>query len=135
MIRASIYGRLGADPIERQTRNGKAMATANLAVNAGRPDQDDITEWFNLISFGKVAETLMRHFKGDLISVMGELSKSRFTGQDGQERENWSLKVDSILSAQTVRPGGKKKKPEPSPAPADVKADAESPFDDPIPSW
>jgi len=33
MIRASVYGRLGGDPVERQTRNGKAMVTASLAVN------------------------------------------------------------------------------------------------------
>ncbi len=48
MIRASIYGRLGADPVERTTRNGKEMVTASLAVNAGRPDvgEDRVWNWF-----------------------------------------------------------------------------------------
>ncbi len=106
MIRASIYGRLGADPVERQTRNGKAMVTASLAVSAGRPDADEETVWFSLAAFGRTAETLARHAKGDLLAAMGPLHRTRFTGRDGQEREGWSLNVDAIVSARTVRPGG-----------------------------
>ncbi len=135
MIRASVYGRLGADPVERQRKNGGAMATVSIAVDAARPDADTETVWFSLIAFGKNGEALLRHHKGDLISVMGTVTRSRFTGQDGQKRENWSLKVDSILSAQTVRPGRKKKKPEQAPEPADDLTAAGQPFDDPVPGW
>lgn len=137
MIRASVYGRLGADPVERKTKNGDVMATANLAVQAGR--DHDQTQWFNLIAFGKTGEALMRHAKGDLLGAMGPLYKSRYTS-NGEEREGWSLTCESIVSAQTVRPGGgKKKNPESAPAPADEPADepadAETPFDDPMPDW
>ena len=64
MIRASIYGRLGADPVERETRNGKEMVTVSLAVNAGRPDvveethtsvSDDPTSLTTLCSTGSLA--------------------------------------------------------------------------------
>ncbi len=116
MIRASIYGRLGADPVERQTKNGKVMVTASLAVSAGRPDADQETQWFNLIAFGRAAEALARHAKGDLLAAMGPLHRTRFTGRDGQEREGWSLTAESIVSARTVRPGSGRKHAETAPA-------------------
>ncbi len=134
MIRASLYGRLGGDPVERETRNGKTMVTASLAVSAGRPDADEETVWFSLAAFGRTADALARHVKGDLLGAMGSLHRSRFTGRDGQERESWSLTVDSIVSARTVRPTGNRKRTQPAattvvaPSPNDG-----APFDDPLP--
>ena len=134
MIRASVYGRLGADPVERETRNGKAMVTASLAVNAGRPDADEETVWFSLAAFGRTAETLARHAKGDLLAAMGPLHRTRFTGRDGQEREAWNLTVESIVSARTVRPSGGRKRAETvKAAPAGASASNGAPFNDPIP--
>ncbi len=134
MIRASIYGRLGADPVERETRNGKAMVTVSLAVSAGRPDADEETVWFSLAAFGRAAETLARHAKGDLLAAMGPLHRTRFTGRDGQERQGWSLTVESVVSARTVRPGGGRKRAEAAkPAPAGASAGNGTPFNDPIP--
>ena len=134
MIRASIYGRLGADPVERETRNGKAMVTVSLAVSAGRPDADEETVWFSLAAFGRAAETLARHAKGDLLAAMGPLHRTRFTGRDGQEREGWSLTVESVVSARTVRPGGARKRAGTAKAaPAGASAGNGTPFNDPIP--
>jgi single-strand DNA-binding protein len=133
MIRASIYGRLGADPVERETRTGKAMATASLAVSAGRHDAGKETVWFNLAAFGRAGKDLMRHQKGDLIACIGPLYRSRYTARDDQERESWSLTVEAIVSARTVRPsGGRKRLTEAKPA-ADTSPDDGRPFDDPIP--
>lgn len=134
MIRASLYGRLGGDPVERQTRNDAEMVTVSLAVSAGRPDADEETQWFNLIAFGRAAKDLARHAKGDLVGCMGPLTKNRYTAHNGQEREGWSLTVESIVSARTVRPGGGRKRAETAkPAPAGASADNGRPFDDPIP--
>ena len=55
MIKAAVYGRLGADPVERKTRNGKDMATASLAVNVARYDEDEDTLWVSVAAFGKWA--------------------------------------------------------------------------------
>ena len=130
MIRASIFGRLGTDPVERTTRNGKSMVTASVAVSAGRPDAGEETVWFSLAAFGRAAEALARHVKGDLLAAMGPLYRSRFTGRDGTEREGWSLTVEAIVSARTVRPSGGRKRAETAkPAPADGGA----PFNDPLP--
>ncbi len=134
MITASLYGRLGGDPVERQTKNGKEMVTVSLAVNAGRPDVGEETQWFNLVAFGRAAKDMMRHAKGDLVACMGIVTKNRYTTRDGQERESWSLNVDAIVSARTVRPGGGRKRAGATPDAADVTADnGGAPFNDPIP--
>ena len=137
MIRASIYGRLGGDPVERQTRAGKTFTTASLAVNVARPGDDDDTEWFDLAAFGRQADELMRHAKGELVAVMGSLTRRRYTGRDGNERESWSLTVESILSARTVRPGGGRKRTSNTDQPTDAQPASAAPgagdFDDDIP--
>jgi single-strand DNA-binding protein len=108
MIRASIYGRLGRDPEQRQTRTGNPMATASLAVDVRRADGPDDIEWISLVAFGKVAEELARHSRGDGLAAMGLMTRSRFTGRVGEERAGWSLAVDAIVSARTVRSGAKR---------------------------
>ena len=65
MICASVYGRLGADPVERQTKNDKLMVTATIAVDVARHDADADTVWFGLVAFGRAAEALARHVKGE----------------------------------------------------------------------
>ncbi len=134
MIQASIYGRLGADPVERETRNGKAMVTASLAVNAGRPDADEETVWISLAAFGRAGKALARHAKGDLVAAMGALYRKRFIGRAGVEREGWSLTVEAIVSARTVRPsGGRKRTESATRASPGSPTDDRAPFDDAIP--
>ena len=134
MIRASVYGRLGAEPFERQTRNGKMMITVSLAVSAGRPDAGEETVWISLAAFGRAAETLARHQKGDLLAAIGPLYRTRFTGRDGTDREGWSLTVEALVSPRAVRPsGGRKRTKGAKPAPAGASAGNGAPFNDPIP--
>ena len=109
MIRASIYGRLGGDPVERETRNSKAMATASLAVNVSRAGADEDTAWFSLAAFGKTGEALLRHCKGDLLAAMGTITRRKYTDRSGVDREGWALTCEQIVSARTVRPGGTRK--------------------------
>ena len=135
MIRASIYGRIGGDPVERTTRNDKVMVTTSIAVNAARNSAEQETVWISLAAFGRAAEVLARHQKGDLLATMGPLHRTRFTGRDGTEREGWSLTVEAIMSARTVRPTGGRKRGEaqlPS-APATASPDDGAPLNDDIP--
>ena len=134
MIHAAVHGRVGDNPIKRQTRGGKTMVTASLAVNAGRPDVGEEVVWLSLAAFGRAAEALARHVKGDLLGAMGRLYHVRYTTRDGAARQGWSLTVDAIVSARSVRPGGGRKRTESAkPAPAGTPADDGVPFDDTIP--
>ena len=66
MIQASLYGRMGRDPQTRQTKSGATMTTTSIAVDAtpGNHDGDQETVWFQVLAFGKVADTLTRHSDG-----------------------------------------------------------------------
>ncbi len=79
----SAYGRLVADPETRTTGKGTSMAMARLAVslpcNAAADGQ--ATFWLGVIAFGKQADALAKHQKGDLVSVVGNMQINQWTGQ------------------------------------------------------
>lgn len=77
-----------------------------------------------MLCFGRAAETLARHRKGDLVSLAGRVSMNRWIGKDGGEREQLQVIADTAISARTVRPGVARKK-------KDVQQD-DAPFDDPV---
>jgi single-strand DNA-binding protein len=101
MIRAAMNGRVGGDPVAR-TDTGKNMTTASLAVNAGRAGGRN-EEWFSLVSFGVITTELLRHQKGNLASLSGQLFRRSFRSRDGQGRTDWSSTIDLVVSARTVR--------------------------------
>lgn len=107
----AAYGRLGADPVQRQSQAGKPWATASLAVQIGEGD-DAPPQWFQLVAFGRVAETLAGHAKGDLVSVAGKLQLNRWQDRDGKDHERLQILADAVLSARSVRPGGRKREAE-----------------------
>lgn len=100
----AAYGRLGADPVQRTSQAGKTWATATIAVTTGEDDAPPL--WLAVVAFGKVAEALARHTKGDLISVGGRLQVNRWRSQDGQDREQLQVITDTVVSSKAVRPGG-----------------------------
>ena len=109
----AVYGRLGSDPREHETRKGGAMATASLAVDVpdrtqGAEEGATETLWLRVTAFGRVAQDLAGHAKGDPVSVSGRLQFSRWTDRDGDEREQWAIVADALVSARTVRPGGRR---------------------------
>lgn len=108
MMHSAAYGRLGQDPREIETRSGKMMTVASLAVDIG--DEEGGPEWLGLVAFGTVAEQLSRHGKGDCLSASGRLQRNRYTTRAGEERCQLQIVCDSVVSARTVRPGGGRKR-------------------------
>ena len=110
MIQAAVYGRLGKDPQTRTTKTDAVMATTSIAVDMTPHNaEDQEIQWFNVVSFGRVAETLARHYKGDLVSMSGKVVLNRWEGPDGVEREQFQIIADSVVSAKSVRSGGRKR--------------------------
>ncbi len=122
MLQAAIHGRLGRDPQPRHTSTGNPMTVASVAVDVTPHNTEtEETLWVTVVTFGRLAEQLARHKKGEMLSAAGRLTLKRWTGNDGQERINWELTADSLVSARTVRPGGGKRKARqehPAPEPA-----------------
>ena len=62
----SAYSSAGRDcPRAIQTKTCIAMAAAILAVTLqGRSEDDQHTQWLDVLTFGRVAEDLIRHQRG-----------------------------------------------------------------------
>lgn len=103
----ALYGRLGSDPVQRQSQAGNPWATASLAVDLSK-DEDGGPTWFGVVAFGRTAETLCKQSKGDLVSISGRLQLNRFRDKDAQDREQLQVVADVVISARSVRPGGRK---------------------------
>lgn len=136
MLQAVLYGRLGKDAQAIPTKSGNPMTAANVAVDVS-PRDTDSTIWVRVIAFGKVAEALARHAKGETLAAAGRLELTKWTADDGTERESWQMVADTVQSARTVRPnagaggskgngGTAKRSPKPDPS-------GSLPFDDHIP--
>ncbi|HCM2992089.1 TPA: single-stranded DNA-binding protein [Klebsiella aerogenes] len=71
------YGRLLADPQTRTTGKGTNMAMARqpVALPYNAEGNGEATFWLGVIAFGKQADTLAKHSKGDLASVAGIMTR------------------------------------------------------------
>lgn len=105
MLQAMLYGRLGKDAQAIPTKSGNPMTAVNIAVDVS-PRDAEATVWVRVIAFGKVAEALARHSKGETLAAAGRLELTKWTADDGTERESWQMIADTIQSARTVRPAG-----------------------------
>lgn len=120
----AFHGRLGGDPRTIETKTGKSMTVASVAVDAG--DTGDPALWVGIVAFGRLADELRRHHKGDMLSAAGRVQVRQYTGSDGEARQQLQIVADALLSARTVRPAGTRQRlPAPDAPPRD-------PFDDPI---
>ncbi len=126
----AIYGRLGRDPYSIETKNGKPMAVVNVAVEIGR-DGEGEPLWIGILCFGRVAEDLLRHQKGDLLSAFGRLQRRTWKGTEGEDREQLQIVAETVISARTTRPAkvgnSKPANADPGPDPDTSPADAAAP--------
>lgn len=103
-MQAAVYGRVGQEPRSIDTKSGKAMAVTSIAVAID--DHDAPPLWVGVVAFGRVAEDLLRHAKGDLVSVSGRVQRNSWTSPSGEKREQLQVVADALVSSRTVRPSG-----------------------------
>ncbi|EOS1793764.1 single-stranded DNA-binding protein [Escherichia coli] len=108
----AAYGRLVDDPQVKQTSKGTPMTLARMAVSlpCSQAQDGQATLWLSVLTFGKQADQLAGHEKGNVISVSGTMQVSQWTGQNGETRQGYQVIADSVISAKTVRPGGSRRK-------------------------
>ncbi|CAD5861793.1 putative prophage single stranded DNA-binding protein [Escherichia coli] len=108
----AAYGRLIDDPQTKQTSKGTPMTLARMAVSlpCSQAQDGQATLWLSVLAFGKQADQLAGHEKGNVISVSGTMQVSQWTGQNGETRQGYQLIADSVISAKTARPGGNRRR-------------------------
>ncbi len=118
--RVTLLGRLGADPIRRETQNGRAVVQFPVAtarryrVNDGAGDGEandasqkptewhEETQWHRVVVWGKQAEACAQYLKkGQPIYVEGSLRSRKFEDQEGVERYSFEVHAEtfSFISA------------------------------------
>jgi len=86
-----IIGRLGKDPEMRYTPGGSPVTTFSVATGRqwkdGNGDMREETEWFNVVTWNKLAEICNEHLrKASRVYVEGRLQTRQWQDQDGQTR-------------------------------------------------
>ena len=90
-------GNLTKDPVRRETKNGRPIASFSIAMNKDWRDKNgqerkDVT-FMDVVVFGPQAEPCLKYLqKGSPVFVQGEIKITNYTGKDNVQR----------LSVQTV---------------------------------
>ena len=88
MNKVVLMGRLTRDPEVRYSQGDNAMAIArySLAVDRrfGRNNDDNNTDFINIVAFGKAGEFAEKYFrKGTKVLVTGRIQTGSYTNKDG----------------------------------------------------
>lgn len=108
-----LIGRLTADPIVRETKQGTKVAHFSLAVEAGK----DLVDFIPFEAWDKTAEFVERFtVKGQRIGVQGAIKSANYTDKDGNKRQTYTVRAARVFFCD----GKKHDKPE--------SGEAENPF-------
>lgn len=100
---ATLIGRLGKDPEIRKTESGKDCATFSVATDETYMDKNSnekktITDWHNLVCWGKNAEIAGKYLKkGSLVHITGKIRTRNYDDKDGIKRYVTEIIVDRFL--------------------------------------
>ncbi|HQU91892.1 MAG TPA: single-stranded DNA-binding protein [Pyrinomonadaceae bacterium] len=96
----SILGNAGRDATLKYSEKGTAVASFPIASNSyknGPEGRMQVTHWFNVVAFGKTAETLAEHVKkGTHLLVHGRLSFSPWSTDKGEPRSGAEVSLFSF---------------------------------------
>ena len=125
-----LIGRSGADPETGTAKSGTPYAKFGLATNAGWKDKEgqyhEVTEWHNVIAWGKLAELVARFVaKGKLIYLAGSLKTSKGE-KDGQKYQRTDIVMNDFQLLEATQPVA-------ADAPGEIPGALITPDDDDIP--
>ena len=98
MNKLTIIGNLTKDPELRTTATGLSVCTFTVAVNRrNRNDSDDQADFFRVTAWRELGELCARWLiKGRKVAVVGPVSVSTYTGQDGKTYANLEVMAQDV---------------------------------------
>lgn len=98
-----IIGRLGTDPVQRETKSGTAVVhfpvatTRRMRNGNGEGDFTEETQWHRIVAWGRQAETCAKYLKkGDSVFVEGSVRSQKYQGKDGAQRIAFEVHADRV---------------------------------------
>ncbi len=97
-----IIGHLGRDPEMRYTPSGRPVTTFTVACSrtwsSPEGDRHTETEWFNVVTWGNLAETCKQHLtKGKQVYIDGRLQTRRWEDSGGCKHASVEIVASEIL--------------------------------------
>jgi len=97
-----LIGRLGHDPEMRYTPSGRPLTKFQLAVNRSWKSADGEkkteTEWFNVITWGKLAEICNQYLtKGQQVYIEGRLHTRQWQDEEGSNHSSVEVIAKEML--------------------------------------
>ena len=97
-----VIGNLGRNPEMRYTPDGQAVTSFSLAATrtwmSGQGGRRDLTEWFNVVSWGSLAEICNQYLtKGRRVYVEGELRTRGWEQPDGNRHFRTELVANEMI--------------------------------------
>lgn len=116
--RLTIIGNLGKDPEMKYTPAGNPVTTFSVActeVFTSNEEKKQITEWFNVVAWNKLAETCNSYLnKGKQVYIEGKVRTKSWEGNDGQKHYKTEVIADKVIFL-GAREQGKEGKQEEAP--------------------
>ena len=107
MSNTILYGRVVRDIEVRYTNQNMAVARFSVAVNRRYQKDDKKADFFNIVSFGKKAETLSQYFhQGSRIVIYCHPQQEQYTKQDGTKVDTVVFILDEFDFVDTRAEGG-----------------------------
>jgi single-strand DNA-binding protein len=97
-----VIGYLGRDPEMRYTPSGRPVTTFSVATSrswhSGDGERHEETEWFNVVSWGSLAEICNQHLrKGDQVYIEGRLQTRRWEDSEGNKHFTTELVAKEMI--------------------------------------
>jgi single-strand DNA-binding protein len=117
-------GNLGKEPEMRFMPNGNAVCNFSIAISEKYKDktsgeQKEVTEWVNIVMFGKLAEIAGEYLgKGSKVYVEGKLKTEKYTDKNGVEKYTTKVvaeKMDMLSSKGESKPATSRPEAPPMP--------------------
>lgn len=120
MNQLTIIGNLTRDPESRTTQSGKQVCTFSVAIT--RRNDREKSDFFRVNAWGELGNNCAKYLaKGKKVCVVGSVSVSTYTTQNGETRANMEVFAEKVEFLSPASQGQQN-------APQAPKTDAQSGF-------
>jgi single-strand DNA-binding protein len=93
-----LTGNIGKKPEIKYTKEEKPVLTFSIAQNSKTKDDKKITEWYNIVVFDKLAETLSLYLEAGMpVLVKGVLKVNNYEDKDKNKRTKVYIVAHKVI--------------------------------------
>jgi single-strand DNA-binding protein len=106
--RVCLIGHLGKDPESQYLPSGNMVVHFSVATTEKRKDKEPITEWHNIVAFGKLAEICSEYLKkGSFVYVEGRIQTRSWEDKEGNKKFKTEILINTMKMLDKKKGNGK----------------------------